>query len=272
MNDAVLFFERANSRSVFMKLSATFLLITSALTFSAFAQADRLEDIQKQGYITVGTTGDYTPFSHYDGKTFTGYDIDVAKYFAKEMGVKVKFVQTTWKNLIPGLQSDKYDIAMGGITRRTSRQMAADISQGYMTFGKCFLVATGKTAAFDTLAEVNRPDVKVGVNIGGTNEKFAEQYLPNATLVRFENNLDVPKAVASGKVDVMITETPEALYYQVTDKKLEASRAENPFTKSQFGYLIPAGEQRLLNTVNFMMDEMKLKGIDTQIMHENHLQ
>ncbi|MGB3599853.1 MAG: transporter substrate-binding domain-containing protein, partial [Marinomonas sp.] len=81
-----------------------------------------------------------------------------------------------------------------------------------------------------------------------------------------------PKAVASGKVDVMITETPEALYYQVTDDKLEASRADNPFTKSQFGYLIPAGEQRLLNTVNFMMDEMKLKGIDEQIMKENHLQ
>ncbi|REG83718.1 transporter substrate-binding domain-containing protein [Marinomonas pollencensis] len=255
-----------------MKRTAAFILITSALTFSAFAQADRLEEIQKQGYITVGTTGDYTPFSHYDGSKFTGYDIDVAKYFAKEMGVEVKFVQTTWKNLVPDLQNNKYDIAMGGITRRTSRQMAADISQGYMTFGKCFLVASGKRDAFDTLAEVNRPEVRVGVNIGGTNEKFAEQYLPNATLVRFENNLDVPKAVASGKVDVMITETPEALYYQVTNNKLEASRADNPFTKSQFGYLIPAGEQRLLNTVNFMMDEMQLKGIDEQIMKENHLQ
>ncbi|WP_111639914.1 transporter substrate-binding domain-containing protein [Marinomonas shanghaiensis] len=254
-----------------MKFTASFLLLVSTMAYSAIAQADRLEDIKKQGYITVGTTGDYKPFSYYDGSTFSGYDIDVAKYFASEMGVEVKFVQTTWKNLITDLKDDKYDIAMGGITRRTSRQMEADQSQGYMTFGKCFLVATGNVARFDTLEEVNRPDVKVGVNIGGTNEKFADQYLSKATIIRYENNLDVPKAVEAGDVDVMVTETPEALYYQVVNKQLEASRANDPFTKSQFGYLVPAGEQRLLNTVNFMMDEMTLKGIDETLMVNNSL-
>jgi cyclohexadienyl dehydratase len=254
-----------------MKFTASFLLLASTMTYSVIAQADRLEDIQKQGYITVGTTGDYKPFSYYDGSTFSGYDIDVAKYFATEMGVEVKFVQTTWKDLLTGLDNDKYDIAMGGITRRISRQMAAEQSQGYMTFGKCFLVSQGRESLFDTLEKVNRPEVKVGVNIGGTNEKFADQFLTKATIVRFENNLDVPKAVEAGKVDVMVTETPEALYYQVINKKLDAVREDNPFTKSQFGYLIPEGEQRLLNTVNFMMDEMKLKGVDETFMANNSL-
>ena len=155
-----------------MKFTASFLLLASTMAYSAIAQADRLEDIQKQGYITVGTTGDYKPFSYYDGTTFSGYDIDVAKYFATEMGVEVKFVQTTWKDLLKGLDDDKYDIAMGGITRRISRQMAAEQSQGYMTFGKCFLVTQGRETLFDTLEKVNRPEVKVGVNIGGTNEKI----------------------------------------------------------------------------------------------------
>ena len=248
------------------------ILITSFLLLSFFAQADRLDDIQKQGYITVGTTGDYTPFSHYDGKEFSGYDIDVANYFAEQMGVQVKFVQTTWKNLIKGFDENKYDIAMGGITRRISRQLAAEQSQGYMTFGKCFLVAKGRDSEFNTLEEVNRPSVTVGVNIGGTNEKFADKFLSKATIVRFENNLDVPKAVADGKIDVMVTETPEALYYQVTNKQLDAVREDNPFTKSQFGYLIAKGNQRLLNTVNFMMDEMKLKGIDVKLMKKNELE
>lgn len=254
-----------------MKFTASFLLLASTMLYSAIVQADRLEDIQKQGYITVGTTGDYKPFSYYDGSTFSGYDIDVAKYFATEMGVEVKFVQTTWKDLLKGLDDDKYDIAMGGITRRISRQMAAEQSQGYMTFGKCFLVTQGRESLFDTLEKVNRPEVKVGVNIGGTNEKFADQYLSKATIVRFENNLDVPKAVEAGTVDVMVTETPEALYYQVINKKLDSVREDSPFTKSQFGYLIPEGEQRLLNTVNFMMDEMKLKGVDETLMANNSL-
>ena len=252
-----------------MKLRQLALLSMAALTVSV--QADLLDDIQEKGVITVGTTGDYKPFTYYDGTHYSGYDIDVAKHLAEQLGVEVKFVQTTWKNLVLNLQEGQYDIAMGGITRRISRQLAAEQSQGYMTFGKVFLVANGKEEQFDTLAEVNLPSVKVGVNIGGTNEKFADQFLTNATLMKYENNLDVPKAVANGDVDVMVTETPEALYYQTIDKKLQAVREENPFTKSQFGYLMPTGEQRLLNTVNFIMDEMKLKGVDIELMKNNSL-
>ena len=252
-----------------MKL--THLALIAITSFSYTAQADLLDDIKEKGVLTVGTTGDYKPFTYFDGSSYSGYDVDVAKHFAEQIGVEVRFVNTTWKTLVGDLKDGKYDIAMGGITRRMSRQLAAEQSQGYMTFGKVFLVANGKEAQYDTLKEVNLPSVKVGVNIGGTNEKFAEQFLTNATIVKYENNLDVPKAVSTGKVDVMVTETPEALYYQTIDKTLQAVREENPFTKSQFGYLIPTGEQRLLNTVNFIMDEMQLKGVDKILMKKNSL-
>ncbi|WP_198552541.1 transporter substrate-binding domain-containing protein [Psychromonas sp. MB-3u-54] len=98
-----------------------------------------------------------------------------------------------------------------------------------------------------------------------------KNFLNKATLLKFENNLDVPKAVAAGEVDVMVTETPEALYYQTINNKLQAVREKTPFTKSQFGYLIPTGEQRLLNTVNFIMDEMELKDVDLELMKKNSL-
>lgn len=256
-------------RKLSMQLSKALLLLTVTLSFNSYA--DLLQDVQEKGYLTVGTTGDYKPFTFFDGETYSGYDVDVANHIATELGVEVRFIQTTWKGLVGDLQEGKYDIAMGGITRRMSRQLAAEQSQGYMTFGKVFLVANGKEAQYDTLEEVNLPSVKVGVNIGGTNEKFADEFLPNATIIKFENNLDVPKAVSEGKVDVMVTETPEALYYETTDKTLQAVRDESPFTKSQFGYLIPVGEQRFLNTVNFVMDEMKLKGIDRALMKKNSL-
>ena len=81
----------------------------------------------------------------------------------------------------------------------------------------------------------------------------------------------MPQAVAEGKVDVIVTEPPEGLFYQVTDERLEAARCETPFTISQFGYLIPKGEQRLLNTVNFIMDEMKLKGVEEEFLIHNSL-
>ncbi|MEZ8143203.1 cyclohexadienyl dehydratase [Enterovibrio norvegicus FF-33] len=247
------------------------MLLVATMALSAFAQADQLEDIEKAGVIRVGTTGDYKPFSFFDGTNYSGYDIDVAQHVADQLGVKLEIVPTTWKGLVSNLQEDKYDIAMGGITRRMSRQLSAEQTQGYMIFGKCFLVAKGNVDKFDTLEEVNKPSVRVGVNIGGTNEKFAEKHLPNATFAKFENNLDVPKAVAGGDIDVMVTETPEGIFYEVTDDRLEASRCDEPFTRSQFGYLIPEGEQRLLNTVNFIMDEMVLKGVQNELMQKNNL-
>ncbi|KXF83580.1 cyclohexadienyl dehydratase [Enterovibrio coralii] len=252
-------------------MKASHLIATVALSLSSFAVADQLDDILEAGVIRVGTTGDYKPFSFYDGEIYSGYDVDVAQYLGEQLGVKVEFVPTTWKGLLDGLKEDKYDIAMGGITRRMQRQLNAEQTQGYMVFGKCFLVAKGNAGKYDTLEKVNTPSVRVGVNIGGTNEKFAEANLPNATFTKFENNLDVPKAVAAGDVDVMVTETPEGFFYEVTDAKLEASRCDDPFTRSQFGYLIPKGEQGLLNAVNFAIDEMKLKGIETELMQKNQL-
>ncbi|MFA0070328.1 transporter substrate-binding domain-containing protein, partial [Vibrio breoganii] len=119
------------------------LLASITLALSGVAQADQLEDIQKSGTLRVGTTGDYKPFSYFDGKIYSGYDIDVAKHVAEQLGVELQIVRTTWKDLLTDLDSDKYDIAMGGITRKMQRQLNAEQTQGYMTFGKCFLVAKG---------------------------------------------------------------------------------------------------------------------------------
>lgn len=106
------------------------LLASMALALSGAAQADQLEDIQKSGTLRVGTTGDYKPFSYFDGKSYSGYDIDVAQHIAEQLGVELQIFRTTWKDLITDLDNDKYDIAMGGITRKIQRQLSAEQTQG----------------------------------------------------------------------------------------------------------------------------------------------
>lgn len=252
-----------------MKKIVLFILLFVSFLPPTFA--DRLAEIQKAGVIRVGTTGDYKPFSYMENRDYVGYDIDVAKHFASELGVELKWVKTSWKALLNGLNQNRYDLAVGGITRKMSRQWNAEQTQGYMTFGKCFLVRRGMGEQYNTLEKVNRASVRLGVNIGGTNELFADEKLSKATFTRFEINTDVPEAVANNQVDVMVTETPEALFYQATDRRLEAVHCHNPFTKSQFGYLVPKGEQRLLNMINFMMDEMQHQGKDKVLMKKHQL-
>ena len=238
------------------------LLVIMIMVLSAVSYAEgRVEKILENKKIRVGTTGDYKPFTYYNGKEYEGYDIEVAKYIASEIGVEVEFVSTTWKNLITDLEKNKFDIAMGGITRRTNRKLKAEISRPYLVFGKCPIVRKADEKKYKSLEDIDKPGVKVGVNIGGTNEKFAEKNIKSAKIIKYEKNLDVPMAVLKGEVDVMISETPEAIHYANEYKELASPMTENPLTKSQLGYLIPKGEYDMLNLINFILDEMELKGI-----------
>ena len=59
----------------------------------------------------IGTEGTFAPFSyHDDNDNLVGYDVEVSEALAKELGVKVKFVEVKWDSLIAGLDSDKYDL------------------------------------------------------------------------------------------------------------------------------------------------------------------
>lgn len=61
----------------------------------------------------IGTEGTFAPFSyHDDNDNLVGYDVEVSEALAKELGVKVKFVEVKWDSLIAGLDSDKYDFSI----------------------------------------------------------------------------------------------------------------------------------------------------------------
>ncbi|WP_027723446.1 transporter substrate-binding domain-containing protein [Maridesulfovibrio zosterae] len=245
--------------------------MTLTMLLSGIAQARSMDEILESKTLKVGTTGDYKPFSFNNNGKYEGFDIAVAQSFANKLGVKLELIPTTWKTLMRDLKVGKYDIGMSGITRTIARQKEACFSQGYVTFGKTPLVASSKAANFKTMADIDKKSIKVGVNPGGTNEKFVRANIKNADVILFESNLEIPVAVASGKVDVMITDSVEAIYYAASNPKLAAPMLDNLFTRSQLGYLMPADATRLQDTVNFMMDQMILKGemkkIKSQYLH-----
>lgn len=103
------------------------MIFCSLLSLAAGAQAEQspshLDSVQQQGQLRVCTTGDYKPytFKRPDGE-FEGIDIAMARSLADSLGVKVEWVQTTWKTLMPDMQAGKCDIGMGGISVTLERQ------------------------------------------------------------------------------------------------------------------------------------------------------
>lgn len=239
-------------------------LLAASLTVGAMgaAEAAHLEDIAARGTIHIGTTGDYRPMSYLDQATgqYEGFDAALAQKIADSLHVKVEYVPTTWKTLAADTQAGKFDIAICGITRTYDRARTMEMSDGYLVFGKTILCRDGDAAKYQTLADMNKPEVRVMVNPGGTNEKFAHDYLPNATILVHEQNAEIPGLVAEGKADIMITETMEAIRYEKLDSRLAAPLAKAPFTKNRFGVLMAKGDQELLNYINFVLAELTMNG------------
>ncbi len=229
---------------------------------SSPVDAGKIEDIQARGTLLVGSTGDYKPMSYLNKETgvYEGFDCEVAELLAKSLGVSVEYVPTTWKTLQEDTMAGKFDIAISGITRTFAREQKMNMSRGYLTFGKTILCRKEDAGKFKSEADLNRKDVRVMCNPGGTNEKFALENLPDCTLLIHPQNAEIPGLIAEGKADVMITETMEARRYVRDDPRLAAPLIDEPFTKSRFGILMAKGDQDWLNYVNFFMEEKETDG------------
>ena len=240
--------------------------LVSALAFSLAAAApawagERLNQILDTKVLRVGTPGDYRPFAIKTDAGYQGHDIDTIEAMAKELGVKIEYVPTTWPNLLKDLQANRFDVAVGGITRNVPRLRYAAMLPGYAPFGKVALVRTEDKAKFKTVQDLNQPGVRVIKNPGGTNEAFVLQNLTAAQVSTHEKNAEIPALIASGKGDVMITETYEALHYSKADPRLAAAFIDAPLTPTNWlGFMLPAEDADYLRVMNFTWDLLDQRG------------
>jgi len=221
---------------------------------------NKLSEIKNRGYLLVGTTGDYRPMSFYNAKTGTyeGFDITLAENFASSLNVKPKFIHTSWPTLMDDTLSNKFDIAISGISITDKRKKLALMSDSYMDNGKTLLCRAEDINKYTNLESINQPNVRVMENPGGLNEEFARKNFPKATIIIHNVNEEIPSLIAVGKADVMITEIAEALYYSNADKRLAAPLVNKPFTNGQIGILIPKKNRFLLKYINkFLHNERK---------------
>ena len=221
-----------------------------------------LEEIQERGVLIVGTTGDYQPVSYLDPGTgeYVGFDIELAKDLADDLDVEIEYVETSWPTLMDDTLAGKFDLAISGISVTDARKEQALMSDGYLENGKTLLCRAEDADKYTSLEAINRPEVRVMENPGGTNEKFALENLPDAELIIHDVNQEIPGLVASGEADVMITEVVEAGYYVGQDDRLAAPLIFEPFTHGELGVLMPPGSEELLDYVNEFLEKEKKSG------------
>ena len=199
-----------------------------------------LNTILGRDTINIGTTGDFMPFSYKidSSNNYLGIDIAMAKDLAKHLGVNLKFIETTWPTLMTDLMEGKFDVGMSGITITSAREKQALFSIPVYSSGKVAITRDENVSLYNSIESINRKEVKVIFNPGGTNESFARENFPKATLILNEDNITIFQKLIDKQADVMVTDAIETRIQEQIHKELEAVNLNKPFNSFDFGYLI----------------------------------
>ena len=170
---------------------------------------DLLARIKAKGVITIATEGNWTPWTFHDENgELTGLDIEIGKLIAEELGVDVKFEETTWDAILAGVQSGRFDIACNGVGYTEERAEAFHFSTPYVYTHKVLVVSGDNTdiTSFEDLKGKTTANTA-----SSTYAALAESY--GATVTPVDSLTDTIELVSTGRVDATINAQVSILDY-----------------------------------------------------------
>jgi len=209
-----------------------------------------LEHVLKRGVLRVGMST-FVPWAMKD-KTgnLIGYEIDVAKRLAEDMGVKVEFIPTKWSGIIPALLTGKFDIIIGGMGIRPERNIKVNFSFPYEYTGMSIVAHKELAAGFDSLDDFNNPKVSISARIGTTAAASAKKFCPDADLKLFDDESQAVQELLNGRVHAMIASAPLPAFQAIKYPDKLFLPLEEDFTREPIGFAIVKGDVDTLNYLN----------------------
>ncbi len=209
-----------------------------------------LETIKKRGAIKVGMST-FIPSAMRDKNgALVGYEIDVARRLAEDMGVRAEFAPTAWDGIIPALLAGKFDLIIGGLSITPERNLTVNFTLPYAHSG-IHLVAHRKLAdGFKSLDDFNRPEVTLAVRRGATPATTAKRLMPKATLRQFDEDALALQEVLNGKAHAFVTSAPTPAFEALKHPETLFLPIPEPFVQGAEGFALRKGDPDALNFFN----------------------
>jgi ABC-type amino acid transport substrate-binding protein len=173
---------------------------------SDFAWGDALKRIKTAGKIVFAQSGSPFPplYSHdADTKKPVGYDVEIANLIARDLGVEPVFEEAALPARISGVQSGKYDVALGAIVNTPARALSVAFTRGYIPYHQVLLVSS--TTSVHAAQELNDSKYSLTVAAGSSAESTARLLFPKADLKPMHVN-EAWQQVVSGAANAILVE------------------------------------------------------------------
>ncbi|MAD42116.1 MAG: amino acid ABC transporter substrate-binding protein [Arcobacter sp.] len=217
-----------------------------------------LNQILQRGELRVGMEPGYMPFEMKDKKgRIIGYDVDMAKKMAKEMGVKLKLVPTSWDGIIAGLLTNKFDIIMSGMTITQQRNLKINFADPYVVVGQTMMIRKELAGKIKSAKDLDKPEYTVVTKLGVTGEIATKKFFKKAKIITFETESDAASEVLNGKADAMVYDQPYNILFMSDKGKDKLVHLDTPLTYEPLGWAIRKGDPDFLNWLNNFLRQIK---------------
>ncbi|MDP3429730.1 MAG: transporter substrate-binding domain-containing protein, partial [Desulfomicrobium sp.] len=127
-----------------------------------------LDQVLERGVLRVGFDT-FVPWAMKDKNgEYIGFEIDVARRVAADMGVEVEFVPTKWSGIIPALLTGKFDVIIGGMGIQPGRNLKVNFSAPYEFSGMSMVASNAAAPGLSTLDDFNKPEIVLSAKTGAT--------------------------------------------------------------------------------------------------------
>ena len=189
--------------------AATGLAVPAAAqsTTQGLSSESVIETIKQDGVIRIGLSL-FVPWSMRDKNgDLIGFELDVGRQLAEDMGVEVEFVPTAWDGIIPALVSGNFDVIISGMSVTAQRNLTVNFTDPYAYSGLAILANKSMTEGM-SLEDFNSPDVTFSARRGATPAIVIAEQFPKANLLQFDEDGAAAQEVLNGNAHATMASQP----------------------------------------------------------------
>jgi len=231
-------------------------VVLAVLLVGSIALASTLEEIKARGKIYIGTDATYPPMEFHDESgEIVGFDIDLGRAIAEELGVEAVFIDTAWDGIFPALDAGKFDIIISSTSITEERLKSKEMSDPYYITSQA--IAVRKDNETIRGPEDLRGKI-VAVQIGTTGD-LAVSEMEGVTVKRFDTIDKAYMEVLNGRADAVVNDLSEVAYRMkmLPDMKIVATFREG---EEKYGVTMRKGDVELLAAINEALRRIKASG------------
>ena len=217
---------------------------------SALSASSAIEEIKKRGTLMVGMST-FVPWAM-RSKTgeLIGYEVDVSKKLAEDMGVKLEIVPTAWDGIIPALIAGKFDFIIGGMTITPARNLTVNFTSPYSATGVQLVASKKLAGGWSKIEDFNKADVTLVARRGSSAATAAQRFFPKATLRQFDDDAQSILEVVNGRAHALVATVPRPAFATLDNPDTLFLPFADPIVKQADAMVVRKGDPDALNFLN----------------------